>query len=731
MPKRKAVKAPKAESLLIELLTEELPPKSLKRLSEAFAKGVVAGLREQHFIGADAEVESFATPRRLAVRVSDVLAQADRVIEHKGPSVQTGLDADGKPTPALLGFSRSRGVDVEKLERRKVEELMGATLVPDRSGGFTSNRPTINVEYFVYRSTQKGEPLANCLAGVVDASLKKLPVAKLMRWGSGEAQFVRPVHGLILMHGDKVIPGTVLGIKSGNKTLGHRFLSKGMVTIKRADDYEKALEKQGEVVPSVEKRREGIVHELDRAVAKLKAKGTTWHLGKGKELDVVDEVAGIVESPHVYVGEFDSAFLDLPRECLILSMQQHQKYFPLEASNGRLLPQFLFVSNMRPTDARHIIHGNERVLRARLADARFFFDQDRKTKLEDRVERLKNVVYHNKLGSQYDRVLRIQKLAVEIARKVGAAVEWVGRAAYLSKADLLTEMVGEFPELQGIMGNYYAYHDHEDPHVATAILEHYLPRHAGDELPLSQESLSLALADKLDTLVGIYGIGLIPTGEKDPFGLRRHALGIVRILVERKNLPSLDILELLQLARECFSASPIAEDVAHNLHTFILERLKPYLREKPYAPDEIDAVLALNPTRLDEVLPRIEAIKKFRALPEGMALSASNKRIRNILRQAGGKIDGTVKSDLLTEEAEKKLAQVVGSASYDLEPMIARHDYSAALKRLASLRPTVDEFFDKVMVMADDSAVRANRLALLNNLSNLFLHVADVSRLQG
>lgn len=707
MPKKKRAKEPRAESLLVELLTEELPPSSLKRLSEAFASGVTEGLKEKHFLDAHSKPEPFASPRRLAVRVSGVAAkQPDRTVERKGLPVQMGLDAYGQPTQALLGFARSCGVDASKLERRKDEKN----------------------EYFLYRSKQKGEPLVNHLSTIVETSLKKLPVAKLMRWGSGEVQFVRPAHGVILLHGSTVVPGSVFGLKSGNKTIGHRFLSKGGVTVKRAADYEKTLEKQGAVVASFEKRREGIVRDLDKAAAKL-GKGAAWRLGKDKEMDLVDEVAGIVESPRVYVGKVDSSFLDLPRECLIVSMQQHQKYFPVKDGNGKLLPKFLFVSNTHPADARQIIRGNERVLRARLADARFFYDQDRKTKLEDRVERLKNVVYHNKLGSQYDRVLRVKKLAVEIARKVGAAVEWVERAAYLSKADLLTEMVGEFPELQGVMGNYYAYHDHEDPHVATAILEHYLPRHAGDALPLSQDSLSLALADKLDTLVGIYGIGLIPTGEKDPFGLRRHALGIVRILVERRNLPSLDILELLRFSRDCFPAGVLADGVVSNLYVFMLERLKSLLREKGYAPDEIDAVLALNPTQLDQVLRRLEAIKQFRALPESMALSVANKRIRNILRQAKVTFDGVANATLLKEEAEKDLYREVMDTRQIVDTKFDSSQYAESLVALARLRPFVDRFFDKVLVNVDDPDIRQNRLRLLGELDHLMNRVADISKL--
>ncbi len=726
MAKRKTAKTPKAESLLVELLTEELPPKSLKRLSEAFADGVVGGLREHHFLGARAKTETYATPRRLAVRVSDVIAtQPDRVVERKGPSAQAGLDAQGKPTPALLGFARSCGVDASNLERRK-----------DEKG-----------EHFVFQTKQKGEPLARHLAAIVETSLKKLPVAKLMRWGAGEVQFVRPVHGLILLYGSKVVPGVVLGLKSGNKTLGHRFLSNGTITIKRASDYEKTLRIQGKVIASFDERRASIVRELYKVAAKSGRKAT-WNFDKAQEL--LDEVTNIVESPRVYAGDFESSFLEVPRDCLVASMRQHLRYFPmvlmdepikppplLESSppSGKLLPRFLFVSNMHPADASQIVHGNERVLRARLSDAKFFYDQDRKTSLSDRVERLKDVVYQSKLGSQYERVLRIQKLAGEIARQVHASVEWAERAAYLSKADLVTDMVGEFPELQGTMGYYYL--RDSDPQVAELVREHYLPRFAGDELPRSADSISVALADKLDTLVGIYGVGLVPTGDKDPFGLRRQALGVVRILVERKNIPSLDILKLLHFSASCFPAGVIANTVVANLHVFILERLKSYLREHKdnYAPDEIDAVLALNPTQLDEVLPRLRAIKKFRALPEGMALAAANKRIQNILRQAGNgdvdKIVPAIDGALLQEDAEKELARQLGEVSVKVHPLLSAGNYDDALKELAGLRGAVDAFFDKVMVMVDDESLRTARLQLLAEIRREFRYIADVSRLQG
>ncbi len=698
------------DSLLIELRTEELPPKSLERLSLAFAGGVYASLKEQGFLAVDSVQQVFATPRRLAVLITQVLPkQADRMVERKGPAVSSGLGADGQPSPALLGFAKSCGVDAGKLQKRSGDKG----------------------EYFAYGFKQKGEGLAQHLDAIVEASLKKLPVAKLMRWGDKDVQFVRPVHGLIMLHGKKVVAGVVLGLKSGNKTLGHRFLSQGALVITTAADYEKILEKKGTVIADYQRRKDMIAHQLDAAAKKI-APATHWALGNHAGL--LGEVASIVEYPQVYAGEFSQDFLDVPRECLIISMQQHQKYFPLANKQGKLLAQFLFVSNITTTKPKNIVHGNERVLRARLADARFFYEQDQKTRLAERVPKLANVVYHNKLGSQLERVERLQKLAGEIARHLHAQAATAERAAYLCKADLVTDMVGEFPELQGTMGYYYALHDGEDPHVAQAISEHYLPRYAGDSLPTSAENISVALADKLDTLVGIYGVGLVPTGDKDPFGLRRLALGVIRILVERANIPSVDIVEFLQLARGHYpSGGVVSDSVAQDLYGFMLDRLKPYLREKDFLPDEIDAVLSLSPTRLDQVILRLKALQEFRRMPEAAALAAANKRIHNILKQAG--VDAvnapTVDTSLLVEDAEKALAERLAAVSSLVMPLFAVGKYTDALKHLAQLSTPVDAFFDKVMVMAEDEKLRRSRLALLYQIRQLFLQAADISRLQG
>ncbi len=689
----------KTASLLVELRTEELPPKSLKRLSEVFRDGLFEALKQNGYAGETSVAEAFATPRRLAMRISQVAAvQADRTIERRGPAVTAGFDAQGQPTPALLGFAKSCGVELAKLERQMGEKG----------------------EQFVFRVHQKGEPLGKLLAGLVEAALKKLPVAKTMRWGNSEVQFVRPVHGVMLLHGKNIVPGSVLGLKSGNKTLGHRFLSKGALTVSQAQDYENIL-KQGKVLASFEARRATIIKGLDAAAHKA-GKGVRWDLGKGAEL--VDEVTSLVEWPVVLGGVFDKSFLDVPRECLIVSMQQHQKYFPLADANGKLLPQFVFVSNQQAANPKDIIHGNERVLRARLSDARFFYDQDRKTKLETRVPRLASVVYHNKLGSQLERVERIQKLAGEIAHHLKADAVAAERAAYLAKADLLTDMVGEFPELQGNMGHIYAQHDGETAVVAAAIEQHYWPRFAGDALPESPVAAAVALADRLDSLAGMFGVGQQPTGDKDPFGLRRAALGVIRIVLE-KGLP-LRLNELVDLA---FRNLPRHIGQAHTeVSGFIFERLAGYLRESGYTTLEVDAVLASQPVNIAELPKMLKAVKAFQQLPEAVALAAANKRIVNIIKKAGAEYENA-EEDKLSEPAERALFEAMRKLKPEVDSRFAARDYTGALLLVAELRQPVDTFFDQVMVMADDPALRANRLALLGDLKKLMNKVADISRL--
>jgi len=684
-------------SLLVELFTEELPPKALKGLSRTFAETLVAALRDGGFAPPDAAFAAFGTPRRLAVLIERVAAQApDRPQTTLGPAVGAGLDAGGKPTPALLGFAKKQGVGVDALVRVK-----GA-----------------KGEQFAYRTIIAGGVLDNALARHVADALGKLPVPKIMRWGAGEAEFVRPAHGLVMLHGDRVVAGRVLGLESGRATRGHRFLAEGEIGLRRADDYERDLEEKGRVIASFDRRRARI-----EALLREHAGGANVAADDA----LIDEVTALVEWPAVYDGHFEKAFLEVPQECLMLTMRQNQKYFPLIDGQGRLLNRFLLVSNMETPHPRQIIHGNERVLRARLADAKFFYDQDRRRRLADRVPELAAVVYHNKLGSQRARVERLERLAGAIALELGAEADLAVRAARLAKADLLTGMVGEFPELQGVMGMHYARHDGEPEAVARAIEAHYRPRFAGDALPGDAIGDAAALADKLDALAGIWGIGLQPTGDKDPFALRRAALGVLRILVEHA-LP-LDCAALLNLARGGYGATPLAGDTVERLHDFILDRLRSYLREREFVADEIEAVVGQRPTRLDLVIPRLEAVRAFRRLPEAESLATANKRIRNILAKSPPASGDRFDDGLLRESAERSLHE----ASEKVQAIAHRHrergEYAEALKALAALKAPVDAFFDQVLVNAPEAALRNNRLLLLMRLDGAMNEVADISKL--
>jgi glycyl-tRNA synthetase beta chain len=668
---------PEQANLLVELLTEELPPKSLRALSEAFMHGVSGALVKAGLAEGDGGGRRvFATPRRLALLIPKVLRVAkDRESELSGPSVKA-------PEQAVAGFARKAGVEVARLELRS----------------------TPKGEVYVARVAVQGAALDAVLASIVEEALKALPVAKLMRWGAGDAQFVRPVHGLVMLHGSRVVPGTVLGIQSGAKTQGHRFMSESAITLKHADEYEIRLLEEGKVVADFAARRSQIERRLAEAA---KREGGSL----GEHADLLDEVTALVEHPSVYLGRFDAAFLEVPQECLILTMRQNQKYFPLFDAAGRLQPKFLIVSNMQLADARHIVGGNERVVRPRLEDARFFYDQDRKTRLEARVPRLAKVVYHSKLGSQLDRVQRIQLLSGQIARSLGADVALSERAAWLAKADLLTGMVGEFPELQGIMGRYYALHDGEPPQVADAIEQHYRPRFAGDRLPEHPVACAVALADKLDALQGLFGIGQAPTGDKDPFGLRRGALGVIRILAER-GLP----LSLEALTQE------------ESVKGFIFERARGYFQEQGYSANEVEAVLSLRPARLDLVPKQLEAVRAFAALPEAESLAAANKRIGNILKQAGS-VRQEFDMALLVLPEEKALATAFKLLRESVEKAYDSLRYTSALKELASLKAPVDAFFDKVMVMDKDPKVRDNRIGFLGTLHGTMNRIADLSKL--
>jgi glycyl-tRNA synthetase beta chain len=709
------------ETLLVELLTEELPPKALGRLGQSLAEAIYADLRKRQLTEENAASSWFATPRRLAVTVTRVRGQApDQQVLNKLMPLAVAFDAGGKPTQALL----------KKLATKGLSESVIPHLARQRDG---------KAETVFYAGVTKGEVLAQCLADVVAEAIRELPIPKLMRWGGSEAEFVRPVHGLVLLHGDRIVPGEVLGLTSGNRTRGHRFMGEGEILIDHADRYADILREKGRVIADFDARLSEIRRQIKEKAGDARPMWSN---------DLLDEVTALVEWVNVLEGHFDRDFLAVPQECLILAMQRHQKYFPLMDDGGRLLPRFLLVSNLAPQDPVAVVCGNERVLRARLSDARFFYDQDRRTRLADRLPGLSQVVYHNKLGSQLERVERLVKLSGEIARRLNADVAAAERAAYLAKADLGTDMVGEFPELQGVMGRYYALHDGEEAAVAAAIEQHYRPRFANDALPDDNVGAAVALADKLDTLVGIYGIGLAPTGEKDPFGLRRAALGVLRILAE-KELP-LDLRELLTLAKSHFPKEILADSVVVDIFEFTLERLRSYLREpfrfqKPPTPmpaggmsgegeeqdytiNEIEAALAVQPERIDRIRARLDAIRKFSALPEAGALAAANKRIRNILKKAEA-AKAEPDSGLMTEEAEKALHAAVLGVRPGLDTALANGDYTGALLVMAPLKPAVDRFFEEVMVMTDEPLIRANRLALLASLGRMMNSVADISRL--
>jgi len=686
------------ETLLVEIRTEELPPKALARLGQAFAESVRADLARDGLLDGATELRWFATPRRLAAQLTRVArVAADKPIEVQGPSLKSALDAQGRATPALQGFARKCSVAVEALEQAD----------------------TAKGRVFIYRGVARGMALDDVLAAKVAAALKSLPIPKVMRWGSGDAEFVRPAHGLLMLHGARVVRGTVLGLESGNTTFGHRFLSTGPITIPQADDYEQIMRDEGRVIVSFVARRAEIADALAAAA------GETATFEKDDAL--LDEVTALTEAPVVYEGQYSADFLEVPQECLVLSMKQHQKYFPLtDPASERLVARFLVVSNLRTEDPRNIVHGNERVLRARLADARFFYDQDRKTRLEARVPQLANVVYHNRLGTQLQRVERVAALAMKYAQALGQEATSVDRAARLAKADLLTGMVGEFPELQGIMGRYYALHDGEPQAVADAIESHYRPRYAGDAVPASDVGATVALADKLETLAGLFGIGQQPTGDKDPYGLRRQAIGVIRILAERSL--ALDLTDLIDDAFGVFDASFKLAQAQAELMAFFFERMRGYFAEAGYSPGEIDAVLALEPGRVDLIPLRLQAVKMFNTLPEAPSLAAANKRIGNILKKAAT-APRHFQPGLMTEDAEKGLFGKFSEIRVTADDRYAAQDYQGVLEALAALKQPVDAFFDSVMVMAEDVSVRDNRLALLAELQQTMNRVADISRL--
>ena len=705
------------QNLLVELFVEELPPKALKKLGESFASVLFEQLRDAGLTDAQSVVTAYASPRRLAAHVTQVAAQAaDKAIQQKLMPVAVGLDASGNASPALLKKLQALGADVSK----------PAALVAS-----LKRAPDGKAEALFYDSVAKGANLLQGLQKALDESLAKLPIPKVMTYqletdcempGWTSVNFVRPAHGLVALHGKDVVPVKTLGLKAGQQTHGHRFEAKvSPVVIQDADSYAATLARDGAVIASFAERRAEIVRQLNAAAAKVG--------GGAKAIEddaLLDEVTALVERPNVLTCEFEKQFLEVPQECLILTMKANQKYFPLLTAEGKLTHQFLVVSNISPSDASAVIGGNERVVRPRLADAKFFFDQDRKKTLASRVEGLNKVVYHNKLGTQGERMARVRGIAKALGQAIGgdALAQAADTAAQLAKTDLLTDMVGEFPELQGIMGGYYARHDGLSHDIAHAIEDHYRPRFAGDELPRNNVGLVVALADKLETLVGMFGIGNLPSGDKDPFALRRHALGVIRMLME-KDL-ALDWRQLLALAVPVFGDK--ITDPSEALTTFLFDRLAGALREQGYSVQEVDAVLALHPVRLGQIPKLLAAVRAFAALPESPALAAANKRIGNILKKAD-EVDPHVNPALLKESAEQALHEVMQRLLPESEALFKAGDYTGSLQTLAALRSPVDAFFDDVMVNAEEMDVRLNRQGLLKCLHVAMNRVADLSRL--
>jgi glycyl-tRNA synthetase beta chain len=724
------------QNLLVELFVEELPPKALNKLGAAFSGVLAEQLKAQGLAAADAVVTAFASPRRLAAHVTGVLAQgADKAVQQKLMPVAVGLDAAGNATPALLKKLQALGADVSD---------------PAAAVAALKRAPDGKAEALFYDSIVKGASLQAGLQKALEEALAKLPIPKVMQYqletdcelpGWSSVNFVRPAHSLIALHGSTVVPVKALGLTAGKSTQGHRFEAKvSPVVLPHADQYDEVLKRDGSVIASFAERRAEIVRQLNAAAAKV---------GNGarpiEDEALLDEVTALVERPNVLTCQFETEFLGVPQECLILTMKANQKYFPLVDASGKLTNWFLVVSNITPDDASLVIGGNERVVRPRLADAKFFFDQDRKKTLESRVEGLSKVVYHNKLGTQGERMARVCAIAKAIGQQVGGDLlaKQAEQAARLAKTDLLTDMVGEFPELQGIMGGYYARHDGLSSDVSEAIEDHYKPRFAGDDLPRNNVGLVVALADKLETLVGMFGIGNVPTGDKDPFALRRHALGVIRMLLER--LPEQDIQILLRTAFGSFEHAAHSTELTEraavagsvtvfNLETpelvanFIYDRLAGSLREQGFSAQEVDAVMALRPARLGQVSQFLSAVRAFAALPEAPALAAANKRIGNILKKAG-EVDAHVNPALLQEEAEKNLYAVMQKLVPESEAQFKGGDYTASLQTLAALRAPVDAFFDDVMVNAEEMDLRLNRQGLLKSLHVAMNRVADLSRL--
>jgi len=703
-----------AMNLLVELLTEELPPKALESLGQAFANDLTNALAARNYLRNTATPVIFATPRRLAVFLPDVAdTSPDQPVETKLMPKAVALSADGSVSVAFR----------KKLEALGRPHLATPTFDAEDGPDRIVVRNDGKADYVYLLRLAKGQPLARGLQEALEEAIGRLPIPKVMSYASAghyfnNQKFVRPAHGLVALHGHQVVDVTALGLTAGRTTRGHRFLSNKPLELENAEAYAPTLEAEGKVMPSFAARRASIVVALEGAA------GNATPIMPDA---LLDEVTALVEWPVVYAGTFEEAFLAVPQECLILTMQLNQRYFALADDAGKLVNRFLVVSNLPTRDPSRIVAGNERVLRARLADAKFFFDQDRKQKLESRVPRLATIVYHNKLGTQAARVERLRLLALRIAPLLGADPGLADRAGALAKADLVTDMVGEFPELQGLMGRYYATHDGEPADVAAAIEQHYWPKAAGGELPQSNVAQAVALADKLEALAGLFGIGQVPTGDKDPFGLRRAALGVVRILIERKHAVAL--AQLVGLAFSSFNAVPGVAKSQDAVLDFIYDRLRGYLRDQGYSANQVAAVLDARPDAIADLPARLAAVQAFAALPESAALSAANKRIVNILRKSGGEAAVAVEPARLAEGAEEDLYRTFQRLTPQVEDDFGRGDFTNALRILATARPAVDRYFDDVMVMADDPAIRANRLALLRGVAGTMNRVADISKL--
>jgi glycyl-tRNA synthetase beta chain len=687
----------KVNNLLIELGTEELPPKALLKLSGAFTAGIVDGLKKAGF--AITDVKSFAAPRRLAVLIKDVAtSQPDREIERKGPALKAAYDADGKPTKAVIGFARSCGVEVDQLQQQETDKGV----------------------WLVFKATEKGQALSALIEDIINQSLSQLPIPKRMRWGSYDAEFVRPVHWLLLMHGDKVIDAEVLGLKSSAKTFGHRFHSPAAITLNCADEYQEKLLTQGFVIADFEQRKQNIERQVVEAVERLDGEAII-------DETLLDEVTALNEWPVAVAGEFDEVFLQVPAEALIKTMQDNQKYFPVRDGFGNLKNHFITVSNIDSKSPEKVKEGNERVVRPRLADAKFFWEQDQKQPLESFNKALENVVFQEKLGTIAEKTQRVTRLAESVAKQLGANTDYVSRAALLSKCDLMTDMVGEFASLQGVMGKRYAQKAGEADEVAEALDEQYKPRGASDDTASTVTGQILSISDKLDTLVGIFAIGQKPTGEKDPYALRRASLGILRTIIERQL--DLDLKQLISEAAVLLKDKVDASKAVPEVFEYMLERLRAYYIDRGVSVDVFDAVSALSPSRPLDFDKRIKAVSAFRELAEAESLAAANKRVGNILKKSATDGTAAVDESLLSEDAEKKLYESLNKLKQAVEPLFDSGDYETALSQLSSLRDPVDAFFDSVMVMVDDEAVKNNRIALLNTMNQLFLRAADLSRL--